>query len=157
MLGHERGCMSTPTVAVENRTYLNHDRRKARCTLHVCTSCRPSGTPREPKEQRPGFRLYEELDALIEANQLHDLVDVVPTACLSVCPRPCGIALSRAGAWTYIFGDQQPTETTASIVECIATYIASPDGAMARQHRPMALRASILGRVPPLKEGKVCT
>lgn len=31
-----------------------HDARRSG-TLHVCTSCRAPGTPREPRERRPGF------------------------------------------------------------------------------------------------------
>ena len=80
-----------------------------------------------------------------------------PTECLSICPRPCGIALSLPGSWTYLFGDQQPDVTVNDIVECASLYIDSPNGYMARESRPKALRASILGRVPPLKEGRPCT
>ena len=29
--------------------------------LHVCTSCRGPGSPREPEENRAGFKLYQEL------------------------------------------------------------------------------------------------
>ena len=42
-----------------------NDRRKT-CILHVCTSCRPKGFPREPQSDRPGFILYEKLSRLIE-------------------------------------------------------------------------------------------
>lgn len=128
------------------------------CTLHVCTSCRSPGTPREPRESRPGFVLYQELHSAFGGSPLQQRVDVQPAECLSVCPRPCGIALSAPGsrAWTYLFGDQQPGETTRDIVECVSFYIATLDGFMAREDRPKSLHASILGRVPPSQGEPSC-
>ncbi len=120
------------------------------CTLHVCTSCAPPGTPRGPKEHRPGFKLYQELRAMLDENPLGQHVDIQPAQCLSLCPRPCGIALSSPGAWSYLFGDQQPGETAKDVLECISTYIGTGDGHMQRDRRPQTLRASVLGRVPPL-------
>ena len=32
-----------------------------RCHLYVCTSCREKGFPREPAENRAGYRLYNAL------------------------------------------------------------------------------------------------
>ena len=126
------------------------------CTLHVCTSCRPSGMTREPKEQRPGFILHNELRKLIEDSELRDRVRVAPAECLSVCPRPCGIALSQPNAWTYLFGDQQPAATAGEILHCVSLYLESADGFMTRQGRPQSMRASILGRVPPIKGVNRC-
>ncbi len=76
-------------------------------------------------------------------------MDVQAAECLSLCPRPCGIALSSPGAWSYLFGDQRPGESAEAILECAAYYIESPEGFMAREKRPKSLRASVLGRVPP--------
>ena len=122
---------------------------KKKCTLHVCTSCRAAGTPREPKENRPGFILFHELEKHIDDNALKDTVEVIPAKCLSVCPRPCGIAISCEGAWTYLFGDQNPKTTVSDIVDCISVYLNCEKGFMARAQRPKSLRSSILGRVPP--------
>ncbi len=127
------------------------------CTLHVCTSCRPPGAAREPADARPGFRLYQELREAFRENPLGERVQVKPAECLSICPRPCGIALSLPGSWTYLFGDQQPQKTTGDVVECVGLYLKTREGAMARDSRPKALRRSILGRVPPLPAGDVCT
>ena len=120
------------------------------CTLHVCTSCRPPGSPRWPEESRPGFVLYKELVKAIEARDLRHKVEIRAAECLSICPRPCGLALSSPGSWTYLFGDQQPSETAMDVVECVSLYLKSPDGFMARNERPKSFRGSILGRVPPL-------
>ena len=126
----------------------------SRCVLHVCTSCRASGAPREPRESRAGYILYQHLRQAFDASSMRDRVDVIPTPCLSICPRPCGIALSRGGSWTYLFGDQEPSETTHDVVECVSLYLESPEGVMARAQRPESLRRSILGRVPPMPEAE---
>ena len=118
--------------------------------LHVCTSCRAPGSPREPRENRPGYRLFHELHAAVRRSPLGRLVEVRPTRCLSICPRPCGIALSSPGSWAYLFGDQAPDMSVDEIMACVMLYIRSPDGVMPRAKRPKGLRQSILGRVPPI-------
>lgn len=123
------------------------------CTLHVCTSCRRPGTPREPSDRRPGFLLYLELREAVGESPLRDRVRVRSAECLSLCPRPCAIALSSRGSWTYLFGDQQPKETAQDIVKCVGQYLKSSDGYLPRDQRPKPLRASILGRVPPTRDG----
>ena len=124
------------------------------CTLYVCLSCRTPDTPREPKEKRQGYILYQKLRETIARSPWHHRVDVKPAKCLSICPRPCGIALASSESWTYLFGDQKPNETVNEIVECISTYLKTPNGFMAREKRPKSLRSSILGRVPPMKGDK---
>ena len=84
------------------------------CTLYVCLSCRTSGTPREPKENRQGFILYQKLQKVLSESILKHRVVIKPTKCLSICPRPCGIALASSGAWTYLFGDQKTNNTEQS-------------------------------------------
>ena len=120
-----------------------------KCKLHVCTSCRPSGFPRDPATNRPGFKLFQELSSLLDKNLLRDQIELVPTECLSLCPRPCGIALSRNNSWTYLFGDQDAEKTASDILDCAITYIQSPDGLSPRKDRPETLQPSILGRIPP--------
>ena len=119
--------------------------------LHVCTSCREKGTPREPRESRLGFKLYQELSAKLTQKTFKDRVEIKPARCLSLCPRPCGIALSSSRAWTYLFGDQKPGQTTHAIMDCLEFYMSTPDGHMPRERRPKALQRSILGRVPQLE------
>ena len=125
-------------------------------TIHICTSCRQPKTPREPVEKRAGFILYRRLYQAVATSPLQDKVTVKAADCLSLCPRPCGIALSKKDAWTYLFGDQQPDTAVADILECVAHYTTSPDGFMERKARPKSLRASILGRIPPLHDGARC-
>ena len=148
-----------PTIRASRPTQLPmmrapHDSTLRSCTLHVCTSCRPPGSPREPKESRAGFRLYEELRATLQKSRNASHVELRPAECLSMCRRPCGIALSSPGAWTYLFGDQHPVVSARDIVECVSLYIGTEFGFMTRERRPKSLRASVLGRVPPLEEGR---
>ena len=123
---------------------------EAVCTLHVCTSCRPKGCSREPRENRPGFILHQILTELIKERGLVHRVNLQPAECLSLCARPCGIALSSKDSWTYLFGDQDPNQTAEDILDCVSVYIESSKGNMPRERRPKNLRASILGRVPPI-------
>jgi predicted metal-binding protein len=76
--------------------------------------------------------------------------DLVPYECLSVCPRPCGLALRAEGKFTYVFGDLTPDEDEAAIIECATLYRRTKTGFLPREERPRALQASILARVPPL-------
>jgi len=117
--------------------------------LHVCTSCRAPGSPREPFYQRAGYKLFKALKAEINDSELNDVVEVRSAECLSICPRPCGIAISSPGSWSYLFGDQEPSASIKDIVECLALYIGTAKGFMPRSDRPKGLRGSILGRVPP--------
>ncbi|MYF54580.1 DUF1636 domain-containing protein [Candidatus Poribacteria bacterium] len=121
--------------------------------LHVCTSCRALGSAREPRESRAGFKLYQELRATFHESPLRHHVEVRSAECLSLCPRPCGIALSSPEAWIFLFGDQQPSESVGDILECVSLYVGTADGFMPRERRPKRLRSSIRGRVPPYDWG----
>ena len=127
------------------------------CTLYVCTSCRIKGTPREPREARQGFTLFQELKGLIQNSPMRNNINIQPAECLSVCPRPCGIALCSHGSWTYLFGDQQSQETAHDILKCVALYLRSPKGFMQRTSRPKSMQGSILGRIPPNEGEGICT
>ena len=91
--------------------------------LHVCTSCRPSGCPREPKENRPGYRLYKNIEAKLGSSNLEKKLHLLPAECLSLCSRSCGIAMSSGGSWTYLFGDQDPDTTVDDILELSLIHI----------------------------------
>ena len=133
---------------LSNRSSQSHSSFRP-SVLHVCTSCRVPGSPREPRENRAGFKLYKKLCKIVHESPLGRHVEVRPTECLSLCPRPCGIALSSPGGWSYLFGDQNPDQSTSDILECLSLYKGAEDGFMSRDQRPKALRTSILGRVPP--------
>ncbi len=127
------------------------------CVLYVCTSCRTKGTPREPREKREGFALYQALKSLVKTSDIQKNVDIKPAECLSVCPRPCGIALASSGSWTYLFGDQNHHENAHEILKCVALYLRSSKGFLQRSARPKSLQGSILGRLPPISGDNKCT
>ena len=146
--------MIKPVISSSSQSSISIDNTLSHCTLYVCLSCRTSDTPREPKENRQGYILYQKLRKAIGTSSLHHQVDVKPAKCLSICPRPCGIALASSDSWTYLFGDQKPDETVNDIIECLSIYLETPNGFMAREKRPKSLQSSILGRVPPMKGNK---
>ena len=143
--------MTEITLSVlEENPQVSQDTFLRPSVLHVCTSCRAPGSPREPRESRAGFKLYQELHTIFYESSLDQYIEVRPAECLSLCPRPCGIALSSFGAWSYLFGDQHPSESAHDIIECTSLYINIDDGFMSRKQRPKSLQASVLGRVPPM-------
>lgn len=143
--------VSNPINPIVNETLRDNS---VACTLHVCTSCRGAGSPRYPKENRPGFILFQQLKDAVSNSDLQSRVEVTAAECLSICPRPCGIAVSTPGSWSYLFGDQRPERGVEDILECLSLYIQSNGGFMARSDRPKSLRGSILGRIPPLNRVK---
>ena len=126
-----------------------------KCTLCVCTSCRPAGFSREPIEVRPGFCLHDEISQALATSEIRESVNLEAVQCLSLCKRPCGIAMASRGAWTYLFGDQSPDLSVNSILECLSIYLQSTRGEMPRTVRPAGLRKSILGRIPPLVDERL--
>ena len=142
-----------PSKSPTNHTENTHNR----CIVHVCTSCRSVHTQDKLLRKQAGSILYQQLRDALNTTHLQNRVEIRPAECLSVCPRPCGIALSSSGAWTYLFGDQQPNETVHDIIKCISLYLDSSDGFMSRNERPISLQRSILGRIPPIRGVKKCT
>jgi predicted metal-binding protein len=120
--------------------------------LFVCASCRLPGEDREPREKRAGARLYRTLTERFSAWARREGFAIVPYECLSVCPRPCGIALRAPGKFTYVFGDLKPGETESALIECATLYRRSASGFLPREGRPQALRGAILARIPPLED-----
>ena len=119
--------------------------------LFVCTSCRQPREGKEPREQRSGARLFRNLSERFASWARREDFVIVPCECLSVCPRPCGIALRAPGKFTYVFGDLKPGETETAVIECAMLYRRAPTGFLPREERPHVLRAGILARIPPLE------
>ena len=99
-----------------------------KCTLYVCTSCRPAGFSREPIENRPGFRLHDEISQALDTSEMRQPANLEAVQYLSLCNRPCGIAMASGGAWTYLFGGQSPDLSVNFILECLSIYLRSSRG-----------------------------
>ena len=114
--------------------------------LHVCITCRQPGVPEDGA--RPGARLHEALEAAL-AGQDEGPIRLEAVECLSVCKRPCTIAVSSPGRWTYIYGDLDPATSAETILGGIALYGRTPDGIVPWRERPEAFRKGVVARIPP--------
>ena len=121
---------------------MTNESRGPRAVISVCTSCRPA-----EGEGSPGDVL---LAALRDAGPARDGATVVrPVQCLSVCKRPCTVALSGPERYTYVFGDLDPATAAAPLLECARLFAETEHGFLLWRERPEALRRGILARIPP--------
>jgi predicted metal-binding protein len=73
-----------------------------------------------------------------------------PIECLSVCKRPCTVALAALGKWTYVVGDLTRESHLDDIVTAVRLYAASPAGIVPWRERPLSFRKGVVSRTPPL-------
>jgi predicted metal-binding protein len=125
--------------------------RSSDACLSVCFRCKPKGW-RGPDDTRPGVILADRIEAEAAKRGL-DLSFLRDVRCMSQCKRPCVVAFSHPAKFTYLFSDLDPERDAAAVIDAFALYESRSDGFMERFERPEALRASILGRVPPLGSG----
>lgn len=116
--------------------------------LHVCVTCRGAGDPDE-RDLRSGAILHRALaEALTQPGAPR--VRLEPVECLSVCKRPCTVAVSSPGRWTYVYGDLDPATAAETILEGVSRYAATPDGIVPWRERPEAFRKGVVARIPPI-------
>ena len=70
--------------------------------------------------------------------------------CLSVCKRPCTVALAAPGKWTYVVGDLDRESHLEDIVVAARRYAASTEGIVPWRERPLCFRKGVVSRTPPL-------
>ncbi len=117
-----------------------HSGPSAVATLLVCVTCK--------SEQGPlGTGLFE---ALGERLRSEPGVALKAVECLSVCRRPCTVALAAPGKWTYVVGDLDRDVHLDDIVFGSHRYAASPDGIVPWRERPLCFRKGVVSRTPPL-------
>lgn len=118
--------------------YANGGRSAA--TLLVCVTCKSDEGPTGPG-------LFAALEARLAADP-----DIALKAveCLSVCKRPCTVALAGPGKWTYVVGDLKRESHLEDIVAATRNYAASADGIVPWRERPLAFRKGVVSRTPPL-------
>src|SRR5271165_5681520 len=108
-------------------------------TLLVCVTCK--------SEQGPmGAALYDAL----EARLVDEDITLKPVECLSVCKRPCTVALAAPGKWTYVFGDLSREDHIEDIVTAARRYAVAPEGLVPWRERPLPFRKGVISRTPPL-------
>jgi predicted metal-binding protein len=119
---------------------MNADTGRPTATVLVCVTCKSDQGPVGPG-------LFE---ALSERLAAEPDVAVKAVECLSVCKRPCTVALSALGKWTYVVGDLTRESHLEDIVVAARRYAASRDGIVPWRERPLALRKGVVSRTPPL-------
>ena len=109
-------------------------------TLLVCVTCKSDDGPKGPS-------LFAALEARLAAEP-----DIALKAveCLSVCKRPCTVALAARGKWTYVVGDLNRKSHLEDIVVAARRYAASPEGIVPWRERPLPFRRGVVSRTPPL-------
>src|SRR5271168_2814268 len=115
-------------------------RLSAAATLLVCVTCKSDGGPL-------GANLFA---ALAERLAAEPDIALRPIECLSVCKRPCTVALAAAGKWTYVVGDLTREAHVEDIVTAARRYAAAPGGIVPWRERPLPFRKAVVSRTPPL-------
>jgi predicted metal-binding protein len=118
-----------------------------RTTVYVCTSCRRKTGDGEGDFDQPGRALAERLSGALEGEAG---IDVMTVECLSVCKRPCTVALAAEGKWTYVVGDLDGEAHVCDIVSAVRAFSDSADGVVPWRERPQTFRKGVIARVPPL-------
>jgi predicted metal-binding protein len=124
-----------PTSSPERR-----GERSLSATLLVCVTCKSDQGPL-------GAGLFA---ALGERFAAEPDIALRPIECLSVCKRPCTVALAAPGKWTYVVGDLTREEHIEDIVTAARLYAASPGGIVPWRERPLSFRKGVVSRTPPL-------
>jgi predicted metal-binding protein len=119
-----------------------------RVTVFVCVSCRRVVDGAETFE-RPGAELVGLLRDRLSAAGADD-VTVTGLECLAVCKRPCTLAVTAQGCWSYIVGDLDPDAHAADIVAAILAYRRSGNGIVPWAERPACFKKGVVARIPPI-------
>jgi predicted metal-binding protein len=117
----------------------------------VCSSCRAAGG--DPDAARPGAILAAALTMAL-AEGAHPGVAVETVECLSVCKRPCTVALTGEGRWTYIYGDLDPAGSAETLLSFARQYRETADGIVPWRERAEAIRKGVVARIPPLPNAR---
>jgi predicted metal-binding protein len=112
----------------------------AAATLLVCVTCKSD-------EGRLGDGLFAALGERLAAAPE---IALRPIECMSVCKRPCTVALAAPGKWTYVVGDLTCESHLEDIVTAARLYAAAPAGIVPWRERPLSFRKGVISRTPPL-------
>ncbi len=119
----------------------------ASVSILVCASCRAAGA--DPDAPRPGAVLAAGLVRALDQDG-DATVTVETVECLSVCKRPCTVALTGDGRWTYIYGDLDPKDGVETLLTFARQYRQTPDGIVPWRERAEAIRKGVVARLPPI-------
>lgn len=119
-----------------------------RSTTHkitICTSCRHKGST-----CRPGYELIERLRlaVFVAGDAISEDFEISGTACMAGCDRPCTVAYHSTRKASYLFGDINPDDNIADLVEFARQYAVLHDRWCSSVDRPGKLRGTTLARIP---------
>ncbi len=114
-------------------------------TIFICTTCKAAPDSGE----RAGAELFDSVSGLLQGATASGVI-AMPVECLGVCKRPCTIALSGDGKWTYVVGDLDPGLHAGDVIAAALLYAASADGIVPWRERPQPFRKGMVARIPPL-------
>jgi predicted metal-binding protein len=114
-------------------------------TIFVCITCRHEND----EGVRPGKTLFDAMQArLLSRDDANIALRAVE--CLSVCKRPCTLALAGPGKWTYVVGDLDKHASVEDILDAALKFAETEDGIIPWRERPQSFRKGVISRVPPL-------
>jgi predicted metal-binding protein len=114
-------------------------------TIFVCVTCKRD----DDAAARSGEALFEALRARLACGRGGDIA-LRAVECLSVCKRPCTVALAGPGKWTYVVGDLDAETNVEDVVEAAMKFAATDDGLVPWRERPKSFRKGVISRAPPL-------
>ncbi len=117
-------------------------------TVFVCVSCRRSLGGGEDAFDQPGSQLVAALEKECKERGASD-ISVEPVECLAVCKRPCTIAVTANGKWSYLIGDLDPLVHAREIADAAIAYSRSDNGIVPWKERPLSFRRGVVARIPP--------
>jgi predicted metal-binding protein len=123
--------------------------RASRATVMVCITCRAATDPTDARDAdapRAGLALAE---ATAVAAVLAPDISVQRIRCLGNCRRGLSAAIRCDNAWTYVFGDLEPTRDGPSLITGARLLAQAADGIMPWRGRPESLKRGLIARVPP--------
>ena len=141
---------ATPDTAVPDTTasdmvtvLASHTGTASAITIYVCVTCR-GGRPLDLVPV-PGEVLAAATAQAAEGTG----IAVRPIRCLANCNRGLSAAVRRDGAWTYVFGNLDPSSGADALIEGAKLFAGAPDGLMPWRGRPDALKRGLVARTPP--------
>lgn len=116
-------------------------------TIFVCVTCRHE----DEEGVRSGKILHDAIEARL-AGRMDRAVALRGVECLSVCKRPCTLALSGPRRWTYVVGGLDREASVDDILDAAVKFAATDDGIIPWRERPLSFRRGVVSRTPPLLE-----